>query len=99
MVVVTLPCINRSTEDYELGDPGKFEIANLHNVPRIAYAAVHVVADPLQDNNPSIDAAIDWEATINYRRYVWSLGLGVAEAMDTAQRGMGVNWENSLELV
>ena len=99
MAKVTLPCIDRSTEVYELGDPGKFEIASLNTMPRIAYAAVHVVADPVQDNNPSIDTAIDWEATINYRRYVWSLGLGVAEAMDTAQRGMGVNWQNSLELV
>ena len=52
MAKVTLPCINRSTEDYELGDPGKFEIASLHTMPRIAYAAVHVVADPVQDNNP-----------------------------------------------
>ena len=99
MAKVTLPCIDRSTEVYKLGDPGKFEIASLDTMPRIAYAAVHVVADPVQDNNPSIDTAIDWEATINYRRYVWSLGLGVAEAMDTAQRGMGVNWQNSLELV
>ena len=99
MAKVTLPCIDRSTEVYKLGDPGKFEIASLNTMPRIAYAAVHVVADPVQDNNPSIDTAIDWEATINYRRYVWSLGLGVAEAMDTAQRGMGVNWQNSLELV
>ena len=48
MVVVTLPCINRSTEDYELGDPGKFEVANLRTMPRIAYAAVHVVADPVE---------------------------------------------------
>ena len=99
MAKVTLPCIDRSTEVYKLGDPGKFEIASLNTMPRIAYAAVHVVSDPVQDNNPSIDIAIDWEATINYRRYVWSLGLGVAEAMDTAQRGMGVNWQNSLELV
>jgi hypothetical protein len=99
MAKVTLPCIDRSTEVYKLGDPGKFEIASLNTMPRIAYAAVHVVADPVQDNNPSMDTAIDWEATINYRRYVWSLGLGVAEAMDTAQRGMGVNWQNSLELV
>ena len=99
MAMVTLPCIDRSTEVYKLGDPGKFEIASLNTMPRIAYAAVHVVADPVQDNNPSMDTAIDWEATINYRRYVWSLGLGVAEAMDTAQRGMGVNWQNSLELV
>ena len=99
MAKVTLPCIDRSTEVYKLGDPGKFEIASLTTMPRIAYAAVHVVADPVQDNNPSMDTAIDWEATINYRRYVWSLGLGVAEAMDTAQRGMGVNWQNSLELV
>ena len=56
---------------------------------RIAYAAAHVVADPLADGDPWLDAAIDWERTIAFRRHLWSLGLGVAEAMDTAQRGMG----------
>lgn len=66
---------------------------------RIGYAAVHVVSDPLADNNPTLDVAIDWEATLAYRRYVWSLGLAVAEAMDTAQRGMGLPWQSAKELI
>ena len=66
---------------------------------RIAYAAAHVVADPLADGDPWLDAAIDWERTIAFRRHLWSLGLGVAEAMDTAQRGMGMDWPASLELI
>jgi hypothetical protein len=64
---------------------------------RIAYAAAHVVCDPLADNIGGIH--IDWEATLAYRRYLWSLGLGVAEAMDTAQRGMGLDWQTSKELI
>src|SRR5689334_17659061 len=66
---------------------------------RIAYAAAHVVADPLADREPWLDAAIDWDRTIAFRQHLWSLGLGVAEAMDTAQRGMGMDWKNSLELI
>jgi hypothetical protein len=66
---------------------------------RVAYAAAHVVTDPLADANPWLDAPIDWDATIAFRRHVWSLGLGVAEAMDTAQRGMGMSWPDSLELI
>jgi hypothetical protein len=66
---------------------------------RVAYAAAHVVADPLADADPWLDAAIDWDATIAFRRHLWSLGLGVAEAMDTAQRGMGLDWPASLELI
>src|SRR5213080_1549697 len=66
---------------------------------RIAYAAAHVVADPLADADPWLDAVVDWESTVAFRRYLWSLGLGVAEAMDTAQRGMGMDWPASLELI
>src|SRR5256886_6073461 len=66
---------------------------------RIAYAAAHVVADPRADADPWLDAAIDWERTVAFRRHLWSLGLGVAEAMDTAQRGMGLDWPTSLELI
>jgi hypothetical protein len=62
-------------------------------------AAAHVVADPLSAKEPWLDAAIDWDATLAYRRHLWSWGFGVAEAMDTAQRGMGLDWTNSLELV
>ncbi len=67
--------------------------------PRIAYSAAHVVADPLADGDPWLKPAIDWDRTLAYRAYLWSLGLGVAEAMDTAQRGMGLDWPTSLELI
>jgi hypothetical protein len=66
---------------------------------RIAYSAAHVVADPLAAIDPWLQCAVDWDATIAYRQRLWSLGLGVAEAMDTAQRGMGLDWPTSLELI
>lgn len=66
---------------------------------RIAYAAAHVVADARADIDPWLDTAIDWERTIAFRRHLWSLGLGVAEAMDTAQRGMGLDWPQARELI
>ena len=66
---------------------------------RIAYAAAHVVADPLAEGDPWLDCAVDWERTIAFRQHLWSLGFGVAEAMDTAQRGTGVDWPTSLELI
>jgi len=66
---------------------------------RVAYSAAHVVADPRAAIDPWLQCAIDWDATLAYRRRLWSLGLGVAEAMDTAQRGMGLDWPTSLELI
>lgn len=66
---------------------------------RIAYSAAHVVADPLAAVDPWLQCAVDWDTTIAYRRHLFSLGLGVAEAMDTAQRGMGLDWPTSLELI
>ena len=66
---------------------------------RKALAAAHVVADPLSTREPWLEAAIDWDATLAYRRHLWSWGFGVAEAMDTAQRGMGLDWPASLELI
>ena len=58
---------------------------------RVAFAAAHVVADPLA-YAPGGPAVLDWEATLAFRRHLWAHGLGVAEAMDTAQRGMGLDW-------
>src|SRR4029078_665393 len=58
-----------------------------------------VCADPLADADPWLAAAPDWDRTIAYREHLWDLGLGVAEAMDTAQRGMGLDWPTSLELI
>ena len=66
---------------------------------RIPYAAVHVVADPLADTTPVSPAAVDWEAIFAFCRHIWSYGLGVADAMDTAQRGMGLDWAASRELI
>jgi hypothetical protein len=70
-----------------------------HGFNRVAYAAAHVVVDPLADNDPWLERAIDWERTIAFREYLWDLGLGVAEAMDTAQRGMGLDWTGAKELI
>jgi hypothetical protein len=66
---------------------------------RIAYAAAHVVVDPLAESDPQLDAVVDWDATLKFRHYLWDLGLGIAEAMDTAQRGMGLGWPSALELI
>ena len=66
---------------------------------RIAYAAAHVVIDPLRTTQPLTHPVVDWDATLAYREYLWSLGFGVAEAMDTAQRGMGLDWPLALELI
>jgi hypothetical protein len=66
---------------------------------RVAYAAVHVVADPRAAINPTLDVDLDWDATLAYRRYLYSLGLAVAEAMDTSQRGMGFPWKDAKDLI
>src|SRR5215510_7748552 len=66
---------------------------------RIGMAALHVVADPLAAINPTLDVALDWDATLAFRRHIWSLGLAVAEAMDTSQRGMGFPWSAAKELI
>ncbi len=68
-------------------------------VTRVAFAAAHVVLDPLKTTEPLTHPVVDWESTLAYREYLWSLGFGVAEAMDTAQRGMGLNWPLALELI
>ncbi|MEV6877908.1 DUF993 family protein [Amycolatopsis sp. NPDC051128] len=62
---------------------------------RVAYAAAHVVADALADE----PYTVDWDATLAFREHLWSCGLGVAEAMDTAQRGMGLDWATTKDLV
>ncbi|MEW1566802.1 MULTISPECIES: dihydrodipicolinate synthase family protein [unclassified Streptomyces] len=66
---------------------------------RTVFSAAHVVADPYADVSPGAPAAVDWDATLAFRRHLWSHGLGVAEAMDTAQRGMGLDWTTAAELV
>src|SRR5437667_515048 len=98
-LMLRLPVSGGRVEGYALRAPHVFSERASHAFNRVAYSAAHVVADPLANVDPWLDAAVDWDATLAYRRYLWSLGLGVAEAMDTAQRGMGLGWKSSLELI
>jgi hypothetical protein len=98
-----MPTLNLPTPDGRIA-PYTFAGPRGLDVPkrpfnRVALAAAHVVADPLKVKDPWLDAAVDWDATIAYRRHLWKLGLGVAEAMDTSQRGMGLDWPTALELI
>lgn len=66
---------------------------------RIAYAAAHVVSDPFRDADPWNRPQVDWETTMAFRHHLWSLGFKIAEAMDTSQRGMGLDWAGAQELI
>jgi hypothetical protein len=94
-----LPTPAGALENYTLRGTQPVQPARGAKFNRIAYSAAHVVADPLAAIDPWLQSAVDWDATIAYRQRLWSLGLGVAEAMDTAQRGMGLDWPTSLELI
>ena len=98
-VTLKLPASAGKIETYTLRGTTPAKPAAGVKFNRIAYSAAHVVADPLATIDPWLQSAVDWDATIAYRQYLWSLGLGVAEAMDTAQRGMGLDWPTSLELI
>jgi hypothetical protein len=94
-----LPSANGSVETYRLRASRSFPARLEGTLNRVAFSAAHVVSDPLADVDPWLASAIDWDKTIAFREHVWDLGLGVAEAMDTAQRGMGLDWPTSLELI
>ena len=94
-----LPSVDRSIATYRLAASRTFPAKLAATLNRVAFSAAHVVADPLAELDPWLSAAIDWDRTIAFREHVWDLGLGVAEAMDTAQRGMGLDWPTSLELI
>ena len=99
MSALTLPDRAARLHTFTLSRPKGYPQKAAGSFNRIAYSAAHVVADPLSTADPWVSAAVDWDATIAYRRRLWALGLGVAEAMDTAQRGMGLDWPTSLELI
>lgn len=101
-LAITLPSENRLLRSYQLRNIHGSEFtrdAGERPFTRVVYSAAHVAVDQFADHDPWSDAPIDWDATMAYRRYLWSLGLGVAEAMDTAQRGTGLDWTRSFELI
>jgi hypothetical protein len=102
MTGVLLPAAGGRLERYTLKNtalPAAEHAATAPVFNRIAYAAAHVVVDPLAESDPHLQAVVDWDATLKFRHYLWDLGFGVAEAMDTAQRGMGFDWPGALELI
>jgi hypothetical protein len=94
-----LPRADGSVVEYTPGPAREWPRPARPITGRVPFAAVHVVADPWADVSPTLETRLDWEATLAYRRYVWSYGLAVAEAMDTAQRGMGLPWPLAAELI
>lgn len=99
MTTINLPLDGKIVPYTLTGTPIELKKRDAKAFPRIAFAAAHVVADPLADNDPWLTPAIDWERTLAFRHRLWDLGLGVAEAMDTAQRGMGLGWPEARDLI
>jgi Protein of unknown function (DUF993) len=96
---LNLPRASGAIEPYTPGAPSPYAATHAPARSRVAFAAAHVVADPLAPGDPGATARLDWEATLAFRRHLWSHGFRVAEAMDTAQRGMGLDWQASRELI
>src|SRR5260370_1254470 len=98
MAVIRLPSGKNRLLPYEMRAARPLPQRAQGPFNRVALAAAHVVADPLAEADPWLDTRLDWDATLAYRRHLWGLGLGVAEAMDTAQRGMGLDRASAVAL-
>ncbi len=98
--MLTLPTTEARLEPYRLTGSPLTPRAPRVPLTRTAFAAAHVVSDPLRERNPwDTRPAVDWDATLAFRTQLWDQGLHLAEAMDTAQRGMGVDWHTALDLI
>ncbi|WP_435771328.1 dihydrodipicolinate synthase family protein [Nocardioides sp. SYSU DS0651] len=96
---VEIPLADGGWETVALREPRQWKDHPGPHASRVAFAAAHVVADPRGENVPGAPAAVDWESTLAFRRELFRYGFGVAEAMDTAQRNMGLDWAAVQELV
>ena len=98
-VTIDLPNEDGRLEPYTLSKPKSYAPPETPFKSRVLYAAAHVVADPEADNGEGKPAVLDWEKTLAFRHHLWRYGFGVAEAMDTAQRGFGLDWTATKELI
>lgn len=96
---IVLPSADGTLAPFVVADPRPLPPVDPAAFNRVAYAAAHVVVDPLRTRHPLEAPAVDWDTTLAFRRHLWSLGFKVAEAMDTAQRGMGLSWPLAQELI
>lgn len=99
MTSLILPTDDGGTREYRLQPPTAWAKPTAPLTARHAYAAAHVIPEVTADNTPGAPARLDWDATLAYRHELWSYGLGVADAMDTAQRGMGLDWAATQQLI
>jgi hypothetical protein len=99
VTALLLPGPDGVPAEHVLGAPGAWTRPTSPITSRVVYAAAHVVPERWADNSPGAPAVLDWDATLAFRHELWSYGLGVADAMDTAQRGMGLDWAATQELV
>lgn len=99
MSALILPTVDGSLEAYHYGPSSPYPLVHTGNFPRTLYAAAHVVADPHRLEDPWRRPAVDWEATLRFRHHLWGLGFKIAEAMDTSQRGQGLDWPAAAELI
>lgn len=96
---IGLPGQDERIHDYALAGTPIPRPSRVPEFSRIAYAAAHVVSDPLRDTDPWSTPAVDWDATLAFRHHLWGLGFRIAEAMDTSQRGMGLDWAGAQQLI
>ncbi len=96
---LVLPTLDGGLEPYEPGSASPYPQSHAGPFPRTLYAAAHVVASPLHLSDPWRKPAIDWNATLKFRHHLWGLGFKIAEAMDTSQRGLGLDWPGAAELI
>jgi hypothetical protein len=99
MTSLILPTSDGGTREYRLQPAPSWPKPTAPLTSRRAYAAAHVIPEVTADNTPGAPARLDWDATLAYRHELWSYGLGVADAMDTAQRGMGLDWAATQQLI
>jgi len=99
MTALILPDADGGTRRYTLRPATSWARPSAPLASRHAYAAAHVIPEATADNTPGAPARLDWDATLAYRHELWSYGLGVADAMDTAQRGMGLDWAATQQLI
>ena len=98
-MTLQLPDKDGRLEPYPLSEPKSYAPPEQPFKSRVLYAAAHVVADPQAENGEGKPAVLDWEKTLAFRHHLWRHGFGVAEAMDTAQRGFGLDWAATKELI
>lgn len=96
---IVLPVQDGKLEKYQMSEPAQLIAPDTPLRSRVCYSAAHVVCNPFANINPTLETSLDWDATLKYRHHLWRYGLGVAEAMDTAQRGMGLDWKTAKILI